>query len=113
MTHAQSKKCQARSTRTFELLSIEIYSVVPRVQNAFQDRSPFGVVEADVLSMTETQFLNQCGTDAHSGTSFDRELSPERYGVGSIKTRADLCKTKIVIVTADCHNFARNRIHRF
>src|SRR5262249_41381442 len=113
MSHAQHKKCLVRSARTFELLSVEIYSVVARVQNAFEHRRPLSVVEADILAMTETQFFNQCGADVNRGTSLDRELHPERYGVRSIKTRGDLRQTKIVIVAAHFGNFTRNCVYWF
>src|SRR5215471_4577332 len=110
MLHTEHKKCPVRSTRTFELLSVEIYSVVARVQNAFENRLPLAVVQADILAMTETQFFNQYGADVNRGTSLDRELSPERYGVGNIKTRGDLRQTKIVIVAAHFGNFTRNGV---
>src|SRR5215475_1096996 len=113
MLHAQNKKCLVLSARTFKLLSVEIYSVAARIQNAFEHRHPLTVVEADILAMTETQFFNQGGTDVNRGTSLDRELSPERYGVGSIKTRCDLRQTKIVIVAAHFGNFTRNCVYRF
>src|SRR5262252_6847074 len=113
MLHAQHKKCLVRSARTFELLSVQIYSVVARVQNTFQHRRTPAVVEAEILAMTETQFFNQCGPDVNRGTSLDRELRSERYGVGSIKTRGDLCQPKIVIVAAHFGNFTRNCVYRF
>src|SRR5262245_32471113 len=111
MTDAQRKKCLVRPARTVELLPVKIYSVVPRIQNAFEHRSPPAIVEADILAMTQTQFLNQCGADVNSGASLDRELGPERYSVGSIKTRADLHQAKIVIVAADFDNFTGNCIY--
>src|SRR5215813_3060163 len=112
MLHSQHKKCPVTSARTFELLSVEIYTVVVRVQNAFEHRRPLGVVEADILAMTATQFFNHCGADVNRGTSLDREFHPEGYGVRSIKTRGGLRQTKIVIVAAQFDNFTRNCVYR-